>query len=466
MRKPPRQPRWLPLTLLTAVLAGCTVGPDYQRPDLALPEQWPEPVRLSMDEQLQWANWWQRYQDPVLDQLVSQALSDNLQARIALVRIQEARAQLGLAEANRWPTIDAQLGASRGETTPDSGPRTLYSIAGVLGYEADLWGRLSRATESAQAQLLQVSVTEEALRLSLVTDVATTYFSLRAAERQVRTAEATIESRRQAFSLEESRFRNGASTELALRQSEAELAQAQAQLPQLQRQAAQLRRALAILVGAEAERVISPEALPEVQLTQIAFDTRLPQRLPSELLERRPDIRAAEAGLMAANANIGVAKAAWFPRLNFAASVGGGASELGDVFSSAGVLWQLSGSLLAPLFDFGRRQALYDTAVARRDIAELQYRATIRDAFREVGDAWTLLQTATARLEALNRQVAALSTSVDLAQRRYENGYSALLEVLDARRALFAAELAQSEAVRDRLAATATLFKALGGGWE
>ena len=460
----------LPLTLFTALLAGCALGPDYQRPAEELPTQWPAAVTQAMTAQTDWAEWWKRYQDPVLDRLVAEALANNLDVRIAAANIAQARAALGLSEAQRYPTHAVQADAARGEGTSEllggsGSPANTFRIAGTLNYEIDLWGRLSRATEAARAQLLQVSFAADAIRLALVTDVVVGYFDLRAVQQQIRTTTATIESRREAYRLEQSRVRNGASTELTLRQTEAELARAEAQLPLLQRQEAQLRRALARLTGAGAAALLDPPPLPEGELSTLNFSTELPERLPSALLERRPDIRAAEAALIASNANVGVARAAFFPQLNLAGTLGTGAREVGDLFSGPATLWQIGGSVFASVLDFGRRRAVLESAQAARDAAELQYRATVRDAFRDVGNAWTLLETANRRLTALNRQVEALEAAVRLAERRYQIGYAPFLDLLDARRALFDAQLAQIEAARDRLAATATLFKALGGGW-
>ena len=423
-----------------------------------------------MDEKAAEARWWRRYGDPVLDRLVQQALAANLDVLTAAAKVREARAQLGLTQADRYPTLDAQAEATRGDpgrTQPSVGsPRSTFRVAGVLAYEVDLWGRLSDASEAARARLLQTTFGAQAVQIQLITDLVTGYFDLRALEQQIRTTQDTIEARREAYRLEQVHYRAGATTELTLHQAEAELAQAQAQLPSLRRQAEQARRALAILAGQSPAQVVTPAELQSVPLTGLAFSTALPERLPSELLERRPDIRAAEAGLIAANADIGVVRAAWLPRLNLAASAGSGATELSDLFSGPATLWQLGASLFAPLLDFGRREAGIETAEARRELAELQYRATVRDAFREVGDAWTLLETASERLAALDRQVKALGATLELAERRYRNGYSPYLEVLDARRALFAAELARIEAMRDRLTATALLYKALGGGWQ
>lgn len=457
-------------TLAATVLAGCATGAGYQRPVEELPAQWSAGLQQAQDPRQAWAQWWTRYQDPVLNQLVEAALADNLDAGIAATRIAEARALLGLAEAERYPTLSAQVDANRGAPSGalqgGNGVRTNLSVAGTLSYEVDLWGRLASASAAARADLLQVSHAADAVRLGLVADVASTYFDLRALQQQVATTESTIDTRRQALTLEQSRFRNGAITQLSLRQAEAELARAEAQLPTQRAQAQQRARALAVLTGKDAAQVMEPAALPAVDIGRIAFSPAVAERLPSELLERRPDIRAAEAGLMANQARIAEARAAWFPRVDLAATLGSGALTAAGLFSGPAALWQVGTSALTPLLDFGRRQAQVDTAEARRDRAELQYRATVRQAFREVGDAWSLVDASSQRLQALNRQVDALQDSAALADRRYASGHSPYLELLDARRALYDAQLAQSEALRDRLSATATLFKAMGGGWE
>lgn len=456
--------------LAAAVLAGCAAGTDYRRPAEELPAQWPVGLQQAQDAREAWARWWTRYQDPVLDELVQQALDSNLDVGIAAARVVEARAMLGLAEAERYPTLDVLADVTRGApgaaAPSGNGVVSNFGVTGVLAYEVDLWGRLASATDAARADLLQVSYVAEAVRLGLVADVVSTYFDLRALQQQVATTEFTIDTRRQALTLEQSRFRNGAATQLSLRRAEAELASAEAQMPTLRAMAMQRARALAVLTGLDAAQVMEPAALPAVDIIRIAFSPTVAERLPSELLERRPDIRAAEAGLMATDARIGEARAAWFPRVDLAATFGSGALGVGSLFSGPAALWQVGAAVLAPMLDFGRRRAEVDSAEARRDVAELQYRATVREAFREVGDAWSLVEAASHRLEALNRQVDALEDSVSLADRRYANGYSPYLELLDARRALYDAQLAQSDALRDRLSATAMLFKAMGGGWE
>jgi multidrug efflux system outer membrane protein len=460
--------KYLPLALTAVLLTGCAVGPDYQRPAERLPNAWPVQVAQAMTGK-ELAQWWTRFQDPELDRLVNQALVNNLDVAIAVARISEARARLGYTEAQQYPRLDAQVDAFRndlGRSGESRGPASSYRVLGVLSYEADLWGRLARSTEAARAELLQVSYTAEAVRLALVTDLVMGYLDLRALQRQVRTTEATIEARQQALTLEQSRFRNGAVPEFTLRRTEAELARAEAQLPMLAGEAAQRARTVALLAGLPASQVIEPPAFKPVELAELGVIGDLPRFLPSELLERRPDIRAAEAGLVAANAEIGVARAAWFPSLNLTAVGGSGALDASDLFSGPAALWELGGSVLAPIFDAGRIRAQVQGAEASREVAELQYRATIRQAFREVGDSWTLLETANARLQAVNRETEALEASVGFAEQRYASGHSSFIELLDARRALFEVQLAQTEAMRDRLSASTQLFKALGGGWE
>ncbi len=456
------------LSVSAAVMTACAVGPDYERPDILLPQDWPEEVRSPMDEEASIGQWWTRYDDPVLSELVERALENNLDIGLAAARVAEARASLGFRRAEQFPTVSAFAEAERDDPgLTGGGIDQEIVVAGALSYELDLWGRLSRDTESARAALLATAFSRDAVRLAVVTDLVASYFDYRAVVEQIRITERTITSREESLELEESRFRSGATTELAMRQAEAELETSRAELPGLRAEAERGRRALAILVG-DSEAVgrglggLGDFGLPDLPDSV----TELPRVLPAELLERRPDIRAAESFLIAANADIGVARAQWLPRVDLLAIYGTGATAAGDLFTGPATLWELLGTVTAPILDFGRRRSAVEGAEALYDIAELQYRATILDAIREVGDAWTLLTTADERLEARDREVAARVEVVNLAERRYGGGFSPYLEVLDARRALFDAELSRTAAARDRLIATATLYRALGGGWE
>lgn len=478
------------LIMTVVILSGCTtLTPEYQRPLMDLPGNWPEPVRLSMDERRHWRDWWLRYGDPELNRLIAQALEYNLDLLQATTRIRESRAILGQRRAEQFPTVDAQADASRqdvgpvgfsggieddidsgtavdGGTSRFSGIASQYRFAAALNYEIDLWGRLSQATESARTSLLQSIFSRDAVQLTVIGDVASTYFELRAVQNQIQITRDSIASREEAYELEQARFKYGASTELALRQAEADLQNTRARLPRLMNQENNLGRALSVLTGDTPRAIVAAENLPARNLEAIHFDSTIPEIVPSALLERRPDVRAAEAGLIAANYDIGVARANWFPRINLAASLGTLAIDIGSAFFGPSMIWSLGGSVVEPLLDFGAREAEIEGAEARRDLAEMEYRGTVRAAFVEVGDAWSLLKAANEELELRGREVEALRKTVRLAESRYKGGYSSYIEVLDARRTLFEAELSHTEAARDRLAATVTLYKALGGGWS
>ena len=462
----------LPVLLLsTALIAGCAVGPDYRPPALDLPDEWPEHVLLSDEARADWQQWWRQFEDPHLDALVARAVDDNLELRLQLARIQEARARLGLARAEQLPSVNAQAEAAR-ERTPGTlspfGESTdnTFSLAGVLDYELDLWGRLAREREASEALLEQSLFAHDAVRLNVIADVVATYFDLRSAERQLRITEATVASREETFRLEQLRFDVGESDELALRQAQSELESTLAQLPGQRERVRVLEGALALLVGMTPAELMAELDYGDAELETIALPDGVPAVLPSELLSRRPDIRSAEAGLVAANAGIGVAEASRLPRFNLGGLLGSAAGDAGDLFTSAAGTWGLSATVMGPLFDFGRSASRIETAEALAEQAEVQYRATVAQAFNEVRNALVSYEASGERVEAIGRQVAAFERTLELAEVRYREGFVGFIELLDAQRALLAAELALSEAMRDRLTATATLFKALGGGWQ
>ncbi|WP_445005638.1 efflux transporter outer membrane subunit [Halomonas mongoliensis] len=463
----------LPVLLLsTALIAGCAVGPDYRAPALDLPDEWPEHVLLSDEARADWQQWWRQFEDPHLDALVARAVDDNLELRLQLARIQEARARLGLARAEQLPSVNAQAEAAR-ERTPgaasplgQSSTDNIFSLAGVLDYELDLWGRLAREREASEALLEQSLFAHDAVRLNVIADVVATYFDLRSAERQLRITEATVESREETFRLEQLRFDVGESDELALRQAQSELESTLAQLPGQRERVRMLEGALALLVGMTPAELMAELDYGDTELETIALPDGVPAVLPSALLLRRPDIRSAEAGLVAANAGIGVAEASRLPRFNLGGLLGTAAGESGDLFTSAAGTWGLSATVMGPLFDFGRSASRIETAEALAEQAEVQYRATVAQAFNEVRNALVSYEASGERVEAIGRQVEAFERTLELAEVRYREGFVGFIELLDAQRALLAAELALSEAMRDRLTATATLFKALGGGWQ
>ena len=444
----PRRSQRATLLLLAIALTGCSLAPRQPPPASALPAHWNDPL-LDAASLPPAADWWRQFGDPLLDGLVEQALEHNLDLALAAARIEEARAQLGASRAEQMPSLDAQANASRQRSASTEGGgghiRELYSVAGVLGYELDLFGRLRSATDAAHARLLESTYTADALRLAVVTDVIGAYLDLRATERQLAITDATVQSRQEALRLERASLRLGSGTELTLRQAQAQLASAQAQTASLRDALGRTQAALGVLTGATPQALI--EALPPAgEFSTLALPGELPHVLPAELLERRPDIRAAQAALRAADADIGAARALWFPRVNLTALIG---SEL-----------------VAPLLDFGRAGAQVAGAQARRAQSETLYRQTVQTAFREVRDALTTLREAQARERAQADAVAALVRARELASLQYRSGRGRYLDVLDADRGLLSAQLDQTAAARDARVAAATLLKALGGGWQ
>lgn len=479
------------LLLAVAGLSACTLGPDYERPSMDLPDSALDSTLLSENQQQAMAYWWTRYGDPVLNGLIDDALDDNLDVALQAARFREARAQLGLANADLYPSLSAQAqaarekssylgagsgagggtgagagGASGGGSTQSAGRRFNYfSVAATLSYELDLFGGLRRATEQARASLLASAYTQDSVRLGVVSDVVTNYMSLRALERQIRVTKDTIATRKKGLDLDRQRYKYGAIDKLTLLQTQSLLETARSQLPPLEQQASELRSSLAVLTGRSPREIMTGATVEPGSFEDVHLPEDLPVVMPSLLVERRPDIRAAEAALIAANANIGVAKARFFPTFNLSAMIGTEALDVDDLFEPYSETQSVSGAITAPILDFGRRQAQYDTAVARQEAAEVQYRQTVRQAFAEVHDALVAVNLTDRRLESVQRQVGAYRETLELAQIRYDVGRTAFFEVLDAQRQLFSSQLDLAEAIRDRFTATADLFKALGGGW-
>ncbi|MGD9388809.1 MAG: efflux transporter outer membrane subunit, partial [Gammaproteobacteria bacterium] len=338
--------------------------------------------------------------------------------------------------------------------------------AGSLAYEVDLWGRLARQREAAAAQLRRSVYAQEAVRVALVADLVAGYYGLLAAREQLTVTERTVDSRRENVRVQLLRFEAGMIDELALRQAEAELASVLAQLPGRVDAVQRLESALGILLGLSPAELLAASLPQSGRLGTAAGPAPIPAVLPAELLARRPDLRAAEAALEAATAEVGVAMAARLPQLNLAALLGSTAAETGDLFGSEAETWRVGAGLAGPLLDFGRARAGVETAEARREQAELQYRAAVAAAVAEVRDGLRAYDNALGTLAAVENQVAALRRTEALADIRYREGYVSIVELLDAQRALLGAELVLAQARADRFVTSATLYKALGGDWE
>lgn len=456
------------------LLAGCVVGPDYEPPEFELPQAWPANAALDTASGEALGDWWRRFEDPALDALIERALADNLDVRLQAARIEEARARLGLARAEQWPTVGLQAEAVRqrqpaasfGITGFEIPPRNLVSISGVLGYELDLWGRLAREREAALAQLQGSLYARAAVRLGVIADVAVGYFGLRSAQRQLDITERTLAARLEGVRIERLRFEAGQIDELSLREAESQLAGTRAELPVRIEALRRRESALGLLLGMSPEELLGALQVAAGTLDDATLPSSVPAELPSALLARRPDLRAAEAELVAATAGIGVAQAARLPQINLAGLLGTVAGSADDLFGDEAEAWSVGATVAGPLFDFGRGKARVETAEARREQAEIRYRATVANAFAEVRDALTLYDSSGARLDAIGEQVTALRRTEELAAIRYREGYVSIIELLAAQRGLLNAELGLAQAQADRLAAVATLFKALGGGWD
>jgi multidrug efflux system outer membrane protein len=457
------------LVLILLSLGGCFAMPEIKQPHTELPAAWPEgqaqaPVAT---------DWWKAYGDPALDALIEEALAHNTDIRLAAARIDEARANLGLARADQYPS--AQIGAQAGRTrqtavgsfpipTPTNND---FKVNLQAAYEVDLWGRYRAATEAARADLLATEYAREVVRTSLTSDVAKGYFALRALDAQLELARQTRDNRKAAVDLQRLRFDNGVSSELDLRQAEAELAATDAAIAQLTQSVRLQEHALTQLLGRSPRAIVEQTvARGGAGLANLNEPPSVPAGLPSELLERRPDLRQAEQVLLSAQARIGEAKAALFPDLSLTGFLGSESKHLGDLFSGPATIWGLTAGLVQTVFNAGRTEAGIQGADARQTEALVGYDKAVQQAFREVLDALVAHRQARELGAADQRRAAALTRALELAELRYTNGVDNYLQVLDAQRNLYQAQQDAIDARRAELAATADLIKSLGGGWS
>ncbi len=455
----------LAATLALLPLAACvTLGPDYQRPEPKLPAAFSQ---AGGDAAVPGA-WWKLFGDPALDRLEEEALAANQDLAAAAARVEEARALSGLARADRFPEVTGQGGGSRTKFSNDNGqfPPGIplefdsFRVTAGLSYELDFWGRLRRLSEAARAELLATEAGRRNVALGLTAEVATAYFQLVALDHQLEVARDTLGTRGESVRLQGLRFDAGTISELDLAQAQAERAVTEATIPALERLIRQTENRLQVLLGRTGGGVERGATLDNLVLPAV------PAGLPSRLLERRPDVIAAEQRLIAANARIGAARAAYFPSISLTGYAGTESQELADLFASGTGIWQVALGLVQPIFNAGRTRRQVEAATAREEQAVAIYLKAVQSAFAEVEDALVALSTGAAEREALARQVEALARARRLSDLRYEGGDSSYLDVLDADRNLFRAELDLARVRAAELTAAVTLFKALGGGWE
>jgi len=455
----------LAATLLTA---GCTLGPDYQRPDVPVPEGWRE---MGAGEQASLANtpWWELFQDPDLLNLIGIALEENQDLKIAVERIEEARAFYGFSRADLFPRVDLQASASRVRVSESGVPalpsgtdnkESLYSVAGTVFWELDFFGRIRRANE---AELALVYATEQARRavvLTLVADVARAYVELRDLDQRLEISRRTLQSRVEYVALAKDRFDGGLTSELDWRQAEAEMHRTSSLVQDFERQVTQKENELSALLGRNPGAITRGRTLGE-----ITVPSSVPAGLPSALLERRPDVRAAEEELASSTARIGEAKALLYPSIALTGAFGWESTELSDLLDSPAQSWSIGANLLQPIFNSGQNRRRVEVAESRQRQALYGYERAVLLAFREVEDSLVDLRQSGLRRGSEGQRVGAERKVLDLAELRYRGGVAAYLEVLDAQRSLFEAELDETSATSDQLVALIQLYKALGGGW-
>jgi outer membrane protein, multidrug efflux system len=454
--------------LLALALAGCTtVGPDYQRPQMALPAEYP--ASPSKEESSVPTAWWALYRDPLLNELVGTAWDRNADVRLAVARVQEAEALAREAGASRYPDVGIGYSATRNRVSELSSPpppttagltRSSHQLLASTNFEIDFWGRFARADEAARASLLGSALSRDTVLLTLAGATAQAYFALRSLDAQIAVLQNSIKVRQDSLDIARARAKAGLASDLDVHQAQGALSDAVVQRYEAERNRSLVERQLAQLTG-RLELKLSPG-----DLFALPVPPGTPPGLPSTLLERRPDIRAAEQSLVSANALIGVARAAQFPTISLTAGLGSQSAEFADLLKSGAGVWNLGLGIAAPLFDAGRREARVDQATARREQAVAGYQKSVETAFREVADALVNFERTGGSEAELQVRLQAARAALELSNERYRSGYSPYLEVLDAQRTANDAELAFVRNRQARLAFSVDLMKALGGGWQ
>jgi multidrug efflux system outer membrane protein len=457
------------VALAWVALAGCVVGPDYQRPAVELPGTFPGAGPADAASEAVQNDWWRLFDDPVLNDLVDTALENNADIAQAVARIEEADATLRAVNAALFPEIDLSGSANRTaySNTVASPPavgtpsvRNDLRLALSSSFEVDFWGKLRRATEAARAQDLSTRYAREVVTLSIAALTTQTYFSLRSLDAQIAATRASLRTREDTLAIVRRRADGGLASDLEVRQAEGARSDAAFQQNEFLRQRALGEHLLATLTGK------LDLALVPGDITQLPRPALPPAGLPSTLLERRPDIRQAEQDLVAANAQIGVAKAHLFPTITLTGNFGGESAALAKLFTLPGRIWAFGAGLSAPIFEGGKLTALVDVQRARQRQSLANYQKTIRTAFREVADALTNVRQYTATERDAQASVDAAREALRLANIRYEAGYTGFLDVLDSQRSVNLSELALIRSRQNLLSAGVDLMKALGGGWD
>jgi len=460
--------KWTLTILMAICIGGCTVGPNYHRPKVDIPTAFRGPAASDQAEAKasSFADlpWWQVFQDPQLQVLVRTALKQNYDLQLAAERINAARAQLVITRSNQYPQLQGDANATGGKEYNFQSKSNFLVTTLDAAFQLDLFGRLRRATEAARAQLLATQDAQQTVVLTLVSDVASDYFALLDLDMQLQITRDTIKAQENTVHLTKVRVGHGVATKLDVLQAQQVLDTANAQIPDLERQISQEENAISTLLGNYPQDV--PRGRP---LVEQPLPPTVPPGLPSTLVERRPDIRRTEQNLVAANAEIGVAKAAFFPNISLTGSAGGSfgrSSVFSSLMSSHAGIWSYGAQVTQPIFTGSALKGNLRLAESQERQEVISYKQTIQFAFRDVSDAligYEKFHQVRVRQE---ESVKDLQDSVDLSLSRYRGGITTYLEVLDGQRSLYSAELTLAQARGSEYQSLVQLYKALGGGWK
>ncbi len=455
------------LALAAAGLCACAIGPNYERPDVADPARYRGWVEAPEAASLADLPWWEVFGDPVLVQLTTLALEQNLDLVQATARVEQGRALVGAARSEFYPQVgyEGRGGRVRVPISADPGDdhTTFTSLfAGLsLAWELDVWGRIRRASEAAQAELYADEYVRRGVLLSLVSGVASSYFELIELDRELEIARESRDAFQETLDLFQRRFEGGVGSKLPTRRAEAALADAEAAIPELESRIVATENRISVLLARPPDEVARGRPL-------VAQETppSTPPGIPAQILERRPDVLVAEEEIVAANARVGVAMGNFLPRIGLTAVYGGASDELHDLVTGSASLWNVLGEVAGPLFQGGLRLSQYRAQKSAWEEAKARYEQTVLTALAEVSDALVAQQKLAQERTQRERQVKALSEAVDLSLLRYRQGLAGYYEVLDAQQQLFPAQRLLARVQRDQLDVVVRLYRALGGGWN
>lgn len=449
-------------TLLIIVLlffSGCTLGPDFKDPAVNAPESYRTPILVGED--VVDLKWWELFEDPLLYSLVTTALENNRDLRIAVSRIEQARATVGFTKADQFPRIDVEAGAvagnySGGSRSPDTNS-TIF-LAAPLSWEIDFWGKFKRSTEAARAELMASEYGRKTVQLTLIADVVSGYYQLLDFHRRLTIAEETLDSRIKSLDIIQQRFDKGVISELDVNQAQVQKEIAAGAIPLYTRSIAKTENGLSVLLGR------LPGTIKTRQYTDGHLPPTIPVGMPADILDQRPDVIQAKYQLKAQTESIGVAEAMRWPAISLTGTLGGASTQLGSTVIEGGV-WSVGGTLLGPVFDFSKNKRRVEIEEQKMQQSLYHFENTVLNAFREVEDALVDISTYREELAAIDRQQKASKNANKLSKERYDKGVSSYLEVLDTERTLFSADLQLSELQQQYINAYVGLYKALGGGW-